>query len=206
MNPSIISDNEMAPKMSFPMPTPEDYLIEDMLDIEAEIRLEAAGEEDQLQGCDGGGVMAPGGEGGVGGGQVEGAGQEIRESHETYHSNSGSTRAANMKKYRQDQHKMNNARKSKLVRDCKDIPEMVFKGTFSVFRSISSISRSPLFSSTILLTKSWVLVVSIPPVQVLATGSRIWLTVSERWSSCPPPDEATGLVGGAPPVSIVHPL
>ena len=127
MNPSIISDNEMAPKMSFPMPTPEDYLIEDMLDIEAEIRLEAAGEEDQLQGCDGGGVMAPGGEGGVGGGQVEGAGQEIRESHETYHSNSGSTRAANMKKYRQDQHKMNNARKSKLVRDCENIPEMVFK-------------------------------------------------------------------------------
>ena len=32
-----------------------------------------------------------------------------------------------MKKYRQEQNKMNNARKSKLVRDSQDLPEMVFK-------------------------------------------------------------------------------
>ena len=63
----------MAETMSFPMPTPEDYLIEDMLDIEAE--LETEGDHVQLQGAEGGGVVAPGGEGGVGGGQGEGAGQ-----------------------------------------------------------------------------------------------------------------------------------
>ena len=62
------------------------------------------------------------------------------------------------------------------------------------------------FISSILATTSGVLLASIPPFHLLATGSKSWLTFSDRLSFCPPPAEATGLDGGAVPMSTDQPL
>ena len=73
-------------------------------------------------------------------------------------------------------------------------------------RSNSSHTISFPLRLTMTLTKSGVLFTSIPPVKLFATGSKIWLTVSDRWSFCPPPEDATGLDGGAPPTARDQPL
>ena len=75
--------------------------------------------------------------------------------------------------------------------------------------SSKSILSNPISWSLMLLTLSRnapVLGTSIPPLQVLATGSKDWETISDMWSFCPDPALTTGLVGAAVPVSKDQPL